>query len=320
MRADGARGDYVQRGSLECEGCGLGVPIRQGIPRFTGAAYATNFSKQWKQFVEIDRFYDMDTEQYYATGLGLRPSDVTGKRVLEVGCGSGRGVAHFLKGSPELLVAMDLSEAVDVVEHRFRDRRELLVVQADIASMPLAEASFDVVYSYGVLHHTPSPPEYFATVAERVAPGGRLAVYLYRTGTIVGAISRLVQRNSHHLPRWFLVSFCWLMTALGYGLYAESRLPLPGAIHGFLLHLVRYFFRITPSRHLSLNYLWAHDFHTTRYMFEYEPAEVFAWYERAGFRDMRPLRGSGMIGTRIGEAPGAKRATRKRHARAEVAS
>lgn len=296
LEADQIDGGWVEEGSLRCEGCKCSAPIRSGIPRFSGDDYARNFSTQWKQFVELERFYDTDSHTYYSTGLGLTPADMTGKRVLEIGCGSGRGVGHFLAGSPTLMVAIDLSEAVDVVAARFRHAENLLVLQGDMARLPLRKTDFDVVYSYGVLHHTPDPPEYFAIVSEYVAPSGKLATYLYRRGTVSGLVSRWFQKNSHRVPRWLLVSFCWFLTYLSYGLYLQSKLPAGTIPYLFSLHMAHFFFRISPSRHFRLNYLLAHDFHTTRYVFEYEPWEVYLWYERAGFVDMRPLRGCGMIG------------------------
>ena len=56
----------------------------------------------------------------------------------------------------------------------------VLVLQADLLDLPLAIAAFDLVYSIGVLHHTPNPRRAFREIALRVKPGGRLAVWLYR--------------------------------------------------------------------------------------------------------------------------------------------
>lgn len=298
LTLDGATGagDSVEEGLLQCADCRRAFPVRGGVPRFTGDSYVRNFSLQWKRFADFEKFYDVDNRTYYSTGLGLTPEQVTGKRVLEVGCGSGRAVGHFLAGAPELLVAIDLSEAVDAVHTRHGSRLNLLVLQSDMAALPLRRSSFDVVYSYGVIHHTPDPRRYFSIISELVAPGGLLALWVYVKGRNYGVISNLVQRNSSRLPRTLLVPFCWAMTLLGYGLHLQSRIPVLKWFYPLNLHLVRFFFRITPSRHFWLNYLWAHDFHTTYYTSEHEPQEVYEWFEEAGFRDMKPLRLCGMIG------------------------
>ena len=60
---------------------------------------------------------------------------------------------------------------------------DVAIVQADLLDLPLAERQFDLVFSIGVLHHSPDPRRAFAQVAARVKPGGRLAVWLYRKNT-----------------------------------------------------------------------------------------------------------------------------------------
>jgi SAM-dependent methyltransferase len=298
LSVERATGEYVEEGALRCAPCGINVPVRGGVPRFSGESYVANFSKQWQKFADFEKYHPVDNDAYYTKGLGLRPADVAGKRVLEIGCGSGRAVGHFLEGKPQILVAIDLSQAVDVVAARFHEREEVLVLQCDMAALPLRKSTFDVVYSYGVLHHTPDPPRYFAAVAELVAPGGLLSIWVYPKGRNFGVISNWVQRRSHRLPRWFLTPFCWLMTCLTCAHHWLSRIPVVKLVSPFCLHLTRYFFRITPTPHPKLAYLWAHDFHTTRYTTEHEPAEVYGWFASAGFRDMRPLRPCGMVARR----------------------
>lgn len=302
LNVDNEDSGYITQGSLRCEQCSYTVPISGGVPRFNSEGYVANFSKQWKRFVDFERFYEVDNETYYSTGLGLSPSDVAGKRILEVGCGNGRAVGHFLQGVPELFVAIDLSEAVDVVEKRYGKCSNILILQCDIANVPLRSASFNVVFSYGVLHHTPAPREYFMMVSQFVAPGGRLSIYVYRTDNRRGAISNIIQKNSYRIPYPLLVSFCGLMSLLGFTLYWQSRIPGLRTLYKFNLLMTNVFFRVNPSRHLQLNYLWAHDFHTTKYTSYHEPTEVYRWYEQAGFYEMRPQRGCGMIGTRRSES------------------
>ena len=296
LDSEGGSSDYIEEGSLRCENCDFTFPIKGGVPRFNREGYASNFSVQWKQFVDFEKFYDVDNYTYYFTGLGLTPSDVADKRILEIGCGNGRAVGHFLQGEPELFVAIDLSEAVDIVEKRFKQYRNLLILQCDMASLPLEKFSFDVVYSYGVIHHTPDPKKYFSIISQHVVSGGLLAIWVYIKGRNFGVISNFIRRRATRFPHSFLVLFCWLMTLLAYGLYLQSRIPIPKILYGFNLHVIRYFFRITPSRHFKLNYLWAHDFHTTKYTSEHTPMELYEWYDTAGFYGMKPLRLCGMIG------------------------
>jgi len=291
-------GSEIISGSLSCQSCGLTVPVVNGVPRFDSHGYAHNFSAQWKRFTDFAKYYAVDDETYYRKGLGLVPADVSGKKVLEVGCGNGRAVRHFLKGRPELFVALDLSEAIDVVQQEFRSAANLLPIECDLRRMALKPRSFDIVFTYGVLHHTPDAAAAFQSVAKFVAPGGTLAIWVYNPKNRPGTISDWVQRNSHRIPRALLLVFCWFSALLGYGFYLWSKIPGLRLLHRPALKTAQQGFRILESKHFMQHLLWAHDFHTTRYTSYHTPDEVKGWFKAAGFEDMVNLRGSGMSGRR----------------------
>jgi arsenite methyltransferase len=54
------------------------------------------------------------------------------------------------------------------------------LVQGDILHLPFADATFDLVLSDGVLHHTPSTREALASVSRLLRPGGEILFYVYR--------------------------------------------------------------------------------------------------------------------------------------------
>jgi len=76
---------------------------------------------------------------------------------------------------------------VDLTEHSIelvRRRLELEGLQADLQQadaerLPFNDASFDIVYSWGVLHHTPDSDKAIAEARRVLKPGGRLCVMLY---------------------------------------------------------------------------------------------------------------------------------------------
>ena len=102
--------------------------------------------------------------------------------MLDAGCGGGR-YARLVGGHGARVVGVDLSAAVEKAAALCAELPDVAIVQADLLDLPLAEAAFDLVYSIGVLHHTPDPRRAFAQIARRVKPGGRLAVWLYRRNT-----------------------------------------------------------------------------------------------------------------------------------------
>src|SRR4029077_13534357 len=77
------------------------------------------------------------------------------------------------------VVGMDMSRAVEAAAENLVAYPHAHVVRGDALAPPLSRGSFDLVFSIGVLHHTPSTARAVASVARLVKPGGTLAVWLY---------------------------------------------------------------------------------------------------------------------------------------------
>jgi SAM-dependent methyltransferase len=103
-----------------------------------------------------------------------------GLRVLEIGCGLGTDGARFARAGA-VYTGVDLTEAaVSLARRRFELEGlpgEFRV--ADAEALEFADGSFDLVYSHGVLHHTPDPAAAVREVRRVLAPGGRAVVMLY---------------------------------------------------------------------------------------------------------------------------------------------
>lgn len=121
-------------------------------------------------------------ERYQVNGVPL-PALVKGKRVLDAGCGAGHA-ALLLFG--DVLnecdyVGVDISEAVDVAQARFRERgMNGEFIQASLTELPREIGLFDYVISEGVLHHTDSTEKAIHSLAPYVKPGGLFLFYVYR--------------------------------------------------------------------------------------------------------------------------------------------
>jgi SAM-dependent methyltransferase len=116
--------------------------------------------------------------------------DGAGKEVLEVGVGMGADHVEWARSSPSRLVGIDSSSrAVDLTRQRLTLaglRSELLL--ADAESLPFPEATFDLVYSWGVLHHTPDTEEAFRQVHRVLRSGGEARIMIYHRPSIVGVL------------------------------------------------------------------------------------------------------------------------------------
>lgn len=105
-------------------------------------------------------------------------------KVLEVGCGIGTDAVNFARAGADY-TGIDLSEASLALA---RKRFEVFGLRGTIEwcnAERLAESfpthSFDLVYSFGVIHHTPHPRKVFEQIAEVIKPTGTLKCMLYAT-------------------------------------------------------------------------------------------------------------------------------------------
>lgn len=103
-----------------------------------------------------------------------------GKRVLEIGCGVGTDGAQFARAGADY-TGVDLTEAaVDLARQNFAQRQlpgEFRTADAENLDFP--DESFDLVYSHGVLHHTPDTARAVREIHRVLRPGGRGVVMLY---------------------------------------------------------------------------------------------------------------------------------------------
>ena len=103
--------------------------------------------------------------------------------VVDAGCGAGvAGLALFQPLLDRIrYVGVDVSAAVDVAAARFQEQGlPGGFLQADLTELPFPDASVDVLFSEGVLHHTDSTERALHAVARVVRPGGRVLFYVYR--------------------------------------------------------------------------------------------------------------------------------------------
>ena len=102
-------------------------------------------------------------------------------RILEIGCGTGQ-MSLYLARADRLVVGADLTRAslelAVAAARRFRLDR-VLFVETDLHRPGLRKGSFDVVYSSGVLHHTPNPRAAFGRIVRLARPGGMIVLGLY---------------------------------------------------------------------------------------------------------------------------------------------
>jgi SAM-dependent methyltransferase len=254
-----------------------------GVLRFVKReAYAESFGVQWKTFsrVQLDSGRLADSERRFRSETALQPNDVRGKVVLEAGCGMGRFLDVVSRDGAALAVGVDLSSAVDAAAENLGRRDNVLIVQGDIFKLPFKPGAFDVIYSIGVLHHTPSAERAFKALVPLVAPGGTIAISVYAATVKPGvpwALNMFRRRAfrvvTRRLPRWLLM--WWSKYAVPV-FWAIDKIPI--------VRYLRYFFPVLIYKDYPLDWsvLDTFDTYATELESRHRPKEVFRW-----FREMR---------------------------------
>jgi SAM-dependent methyltransferase len=110
-----------------------------------------------------------------------------GKRVLEVGVGLGADHQRFAEAGA-ILWGIDLTErAIEHTRARFSMFRLNSNLQvADAEHLPFEDGSFDFVYSWGVIHHSPNTSLAVREIVRVLRPGGEARVMIYHKWSLVG--------------------------------------------------------------------------------------------------------------------------------------
>ncbi|MBX3340549.1 MAG: methyltransferase domain-containing protein [Nitrospira sp.] len=299
----------IKTGELVCPEDGVTVPIRGGVPRFVPTSgYSENFGEQWNRFrrTQLDKFNGttLSQERFYS-GTGWSPDDLKGAKVLEAGCGAGRFTQVMLDAGARVC-SVDLSSAVDACIANNGPHERLCVAQADLRKIPFQRQSFDKVFCYGVLQHTPDPRASFMNLVPFLKPGGELAVdvylkgwalepykskYLYRPLTTRMPRSLLFRLLKWYVPKW-----------LPFDTFIK-RLPLIGRVLGMAIPCWNYhYLPLTHEQQVEWAILDTFDALAPVYDDPQTPNAVTAWFRDAKLTDVRVrIGGNGVLGN--GKAP-----------------
>jgi ubiquinone/menaquinone biosynthesis C-methylase UbiE len=132
-------------------------------------------------------FDEVEARKYRVEPHILRFADFprwAGKRVLEVGCGIGTDTINFARHGA-LVTAVDLTEkSLDVARQRaavfgLEDRIRFYQANAEELARSVPVEPYDLVYSFGVIHHTPHPERTLDEMRRFMHAGSELRIMVY---------------------------------------------------------------------------------------------------------------------------------------------
>ncbi len=243
-----------------------------GIPRFVSDEHLESFGLQWTTF---DVAHDDEDRQTFAAKTGVALELLSGKRILDAGCGGGR-YAKVCAEAGGLVTAADHSRAVEKARDLCRELNSVQFVQADLKHLPLQPGGYDLVFSIGVMHHDVNTRQVFDAVAAMVRPGGRYSVWLYRRNQWwQELINSSLRAITTRLPAKCLLPFCHLGAILGGTPIINRTL---NKIISFSAHPC-YQNRVCDT----------YDWWAPKYQHHHTAAELKSWFREAGFERIEEL-------------------------------
>ena len=107
-----------------------------------------------------------------------------GKKVLEIGCGIGTDTINFARNGASVTATDISTKSLEIVEQRaevfgVQDAVHFYCVNAENLAPSLPDQTFDLVYSFGAIHHTPHPDRVIAQIRRYVRPGSVVKIMVY---------------------------------------------------------------------------------------------------------------------------------------------
>jgi len=204
---------------------------------------------------------------------------VADKRVLEIGCGAGFDAYMFCeRGARYTGIDYASRNPARARDHLAHFGYHPPVMRSDGERLPFDDGVFDVVFSNGVLHHTPDMPEAFCEALRVLRPGGTFWVVLYHKHSAYFWLSVVVFD--------YLIKGGFLRRSLARQL---SRIEQTGADEGVLVNVYSrgQLRRLLDQSGFELQGMWVRKlpgrdlpgYRLLKYFYRFAPRSVARWFE-----------------------------------------
>ena len=293
----------VVSGALITPNRSISFPIINYIPRFVNLSnYADNFGMQWNLFskTQIDSFSGFNvSEQRFYSATNWSKSELSGKWILDIGCGAGR-FAEIALNAGANVVALDYSNSVDACYTNLLKHENLHLVQADIYSLPFQAGTFDYVYSLGVLQHTPDVKLSFQCLLPVLKSGGKLCVDFYEKSWKSRLLPKYwIRPVSKHIPKTLLLNVLKvLVPPLLFISKTISLIPFVGKYLKRLIPVANHFDGIPLNKQQLLEWslLDTFDWFSPAHDNPQSANTVLNWFKDSNFENIEILKAGHLVG------------------------
>lgn len=271
----------VKEGTLECVNCANEYKIINYVPRFvTNEEYVSSFGDEWHLFKKVKNSKPHMSKDEMNKYLSLNKEDIENKTILEIGCGAGPYLDISAREyNAKHIIGVDLSRAVDSAYENVGDLENVTIIQANLFSLPFKNSTFDLVYSLGVLHHTPNTKEAFNSITPFVKEGGEVSIWLY------GKYWERKIRNQNWIRRNLTSKLSskqlYVFSKIASYLYYLYLTPILG--DGLRERLP-----IAMDKDIEVRQLNTFDMYSPTYINYHYLDEVYEWFEENGFEKIKP--------------------------------